>query len=357
MGRALLLAERSLGLVSPNPAVGAVISRDGVIVGEGWTQPPGQLHAEVMALQQAGDKAAGAVLYTTLEPCCHQGRTSACVPAIIDAGISKVHAAMVDPNPLVSGKGLMQLNEAGIYTLVGEGECEARKLTEAYLKFITTGLPFVTAKFAMSLDGKIATRSGDSQWITGHEARRYAQVLRATSDAIMVGINTVIVDDPLLTARDETGRPLERQPLRVVVDSNGRLSNSAKLLSQPGQTLVAVADPGMSKSMDLANINVEVKSISGTDGLVDLIELIRILGSERDVTSIFVEGGGSLLGSLFDLSLVDKVVAFVAPVVIGGREAISPVEGKGIETMAETLRLQRVDVLRLDSDIAIVGYR
>jgi len=357
MERALSLAERALGSVSPNPSVGAVIVKDGVIVGEGWTQPPGQAHAEVMAVRQAGEKSAGAALYTTLEPCCHQGRTPPCVSAIVDAGVSEVRAAMIDPNPLVAGKGLSQLNEAGIKTLVGEGEKEARKLTEAYRKFITTGLPFVTAKFAMSLDGKIATRAGDSQWITGDEARRYAHGLRATADAIMAGINTIVADDPQLTARDDSGHPLDRQPLRVVVDSKGRLPEKATLLSQPGRTLVAVAGVDSSTRARIEGSDAEVERVPATDGSVDLMELVRRLGSERDITSLLVEGGGTLLGSLFDRGLVDKVVAFVAPTIIGGRGAVSPVGGEGVETIADALRLERVEVLRFGIDVAMVGYR
>jgi len=357
MERALSLAERALGSVSPNPSVGAVIVKDGVIVGEGWTQPPGQAHAEVMAVRQAGEKSAEAALYTTLEPCCHQGRTPPCVSAIVDAGVSEVRAAMIDPNPLVAGKGLLQLNEAGIKTLMGEGEKEARKLTEAYRKFITTGLPFVTAKFAMSLDGKIATRAGDSQWITGPEARRYAHGLRATADAIMAGINTIVADDPQLTARDDSGHPLDRQPLRVVVDSKGRLPEKATLLSQPGRTLVAVAGVDSSTRARIEGSGAEVERVLATDGSIDLMELVRRLGSERDITSLLVEGGGTLLGSLFDRGLVDKVVAFVAPMIIGGRGAVSPVGGEGVETIADALRLERVEVLRFGIDVAMVGYR
>jgi diaminohydroxyphosphoribosylaminopyrimidine deaminase/5-amino-6-(5-phosphoribosylamino)uracil reductase len=357
MDRALSLARRALGSVSPNPAVGAVIVRDGVVVGEGWTQPPGQAHAEAVALRQAGEKAAGAVLYTTLEPCCYQGRTPPCVRAIVDAGVSEVRAAMMDPNPQVSGNGLSQLDEAGIKTLVGEGEEEARKLMEAYLKFITTGLPFVTAKFAMSLDGRIATRAGDSKWITGVAARRYGHGLRATSDAIMAGINTIAADDPQLTARDDSGRPLERQPLRVVVDSRGRLSEDARLLLEPGRTLVAVADVDSSTRGRLEGAGAEVEHVPAGDGSVDLAELVRRLGAERDITSLLVEGGGALMGSLFDRGLVDKVVAIVAPTIIGGRGAVSPVGGVGVETMADALRLERVEVLRFGGDLAIVGYR
>ncbi len=349
MRRALLLARRALGSVSPNPAVGALVVRDGEIVGEGWTQPPGQAHAEIVALRQAGDRARGATLYVTLEPCSHFGRTPPCADALIAAGIAEVRAALVDPNPLVNGGGIARLRDAGIRTHVGECEEEAREIIEAHVKHKTTGLPFVTAKFAMSLDGKIATRSGNSKWITGEEARRYVHELRAMSDAIMVGVNTVIADDPQLTARDAEGKPLARQPLRVVVDSSGRTPKNARMFGEPGKTLIATTRE------NLAWAGAETMLVPPRDGLVDAGELLKTLG-KRDVTSVFVEGGGTLLGALFDGRLVDKVIAFVAPVIIGGREAPSPVGGEGVERMADALRLQRVRVTQFGRDVAITGY-
>ena len=222
MRRALSLARRSLGGVSPNPSVGAVVVNGGAVVGEGRTEPPGGRHAEVVALEQAGEAARGGVMYVSLEPCNHHGRTPPCVDAILEAGIAEVHAAISDPNPSVAGGGAAALRDAGVKVVVGERAAEASTLLEAYLKWVTTRRPFVTAKFAMSLDGKIATRSGDSQWITGERARQHVHELRAASDAVMVGVGTVLADDPLLTARDRTGRPLARQPLRVVVDTRGR---------------------------------------------------------------------------------------------------------------------------------------
>ena len=356
MERALALAWEALGSASPNPAVGAVVVKDGRVVGEGCTRPPGQPHAEIVALRQAGNDAAGAVLYTTLEPCCHYGRTPPCTDAIIAAGISEVHSAVVDPSPLVSGKGHSTLKEAGIRTVAGEGESEARKVMEAYLRFITTGLPFVTAKFAMSLDGKIATRTGDSRWISGEESRRYAHRLRATSDAVMVGVNTVIADDPRLTARNDSGEPLDRQPTRVVVDSRGRTPTDARLLSEPGRTVVAVAGAEESAVDRLSSAGAEVERVAGADGSVDLAELLSWLGRGRDITSLLVESGGTLLGSLFDQRLVHKVVAFVAPTVIGGRDAPTPVGGTGVQKAADALRLERVEVLQLGGDVAMIGY-
>ena len=355
MERALELARLALSSASPNPAVGAVVVSGGRVVGEGWTQPPGEAHAEVMALAQAGPRASGASLYVTLEPCGHFGRTPPCTQAIIDAGIAEVHAAMIDPNPLVSGGGLSLLRDAGIGTEVGEGEEQARELVEAYVKFITTGLPFVTAKFAMSLDGKIATRTGDSKWITGEEARRYVHELRAASDAIMVGVNTVIADDPQLTARDDSGRPRERQPLRVLVDSTGRTPPESRLLTEPGRTLLVSAGVDDATRHRLTSAGAEVVSIPSEDGTVDLGTLLECLG-QRQATSVLVEGGGTLLGSFFDRGLVDKVVAFVAPTIVGGAEAPSPVAGLGVEKMAAANRLHRGKVMHFGSDIALIGY-
>ena len=350
MRRALSLARRSLGGVSPNPAVGAVVVNGGAVVGEGRSEPPGGRHAEVVALEQAGAAARGGVMYVSLEPCNHHGRTPPCVDAIVNAGISEVHAAIADPNPLVAGDGAAALRAAGVKVVVGERAAEASTLLEAYLKWVTTRRPFVTVKFAMSLDGKIATRSGQSQWITGERARQHVHELRAASDAVMVGVGTVLVDDPLLTARGRRGKPLERQPLRVVVDSRGRASPGARLFSQPGPVLVATA----AESRQVAGA--ETVSRALPNGAVDLDWLLEYLGSERHVASVLVEGGETLLGSMFDLDLVDKVVAFVAPTIIGGDEAPTPVGGLGVGTMSAALRLERTKVRRFGRDTAIIGY-
>ena len=242
MEQALSLAKLALGQASPNPAVGAVVVEDKKIMGQGYTQPPGSHHAEVLALKQAGEKARGGVLCVSLEPCCHYGRTPPCTKAIINAGISEVHIAMLDSNPLVSGRGKAELEREGIKIYVGEHEEEAKEINEAYIKFITTGMPLVTAKFAMSLDGKIATRSGDSHWITGKEARRQVHNLRYVNDAIMVGVNTVLADNPQLTTRccGGTGGKAKKQPLRVIVDGKGRTPLTARLFGEPGSTLIAL---------------------------------------------------------------------------------------------------------------------
>ncbi|MBF8267882.1 MAG: ribD [Dehalococcoidia bacterium] len=355
MQRALELAREAVGLSSPNPPVGALVVKDGRIVGEGHTLPPGQAHAEVIALRQAGEQARGATLYTTLEPCCHFGRTPPCTRDIIGAGIAEVRMALIDPNPQVNGKGLAELKEAGIRTYLDMESDEAREIAEAYIKFITVGLPLVVAKFAMSLDGKIATTSGDSQWITSEESRRYARELRRRFDAVAVGIGTVLRDNPKLTARDREGESHERQPLRVVIDSSARTSPAAQLLQEPGPVLVATARAPKNMEKALRAAGAQVLSIAAPDGSVDLRALLKALG-EREITSLLVEGGGTLLGSFFDLGLVDKVVAFLSPVILGGRDAPSPVEGAGVPTMAEAMRLKRTRVEVLGQDVLVTGY-
>ena len=355
MERALTLARGALGSTSPKPSVGAVVVKDGQIVGEGWTQPPGGEHAEAMALRLAGPLASGATLYTTLEPCNHFGSTPPCTEAIIKSGIAEVHASLPDPNPHVQGGGIKRLEEADIRCIKGENQGEARQIIEAFTKHISTGNPFVTAKFAMSLDGKTAAGSGDSKWISGEESRRFVHQLRSEVDAVMVGINTALADDPQLTARDSQGAPLSRQPLRVVVDSNGRLPGDARMLSEPGETLIVTSNSG-DRAPDPVNRNgTTFVQLPDSNGRVDIGALLKLLGT-RDITSVLVEGGGTLLGSLFDSGLVDKVVAFVAPVIIGGNNAPSPVGGAGIENMADALRLNGVEISRFGSDVAVIGY-
>ncbi len=358
MEQALSLAKLALGQVSPNPAVGAVVVKNDIVVGQGYTQPPGSWHAEVVALKQAGKEARGGVMYVTLEPCCHYGRTPPCTQAIIAAAIAEVHVAMLDANPLVSGRGKDELERGGIKVYLGEHEEEAIKINEAYTKFITTGMPFVTAKFAISLDGKIATKSGDSKWISGDEARKYVHNLRYTSDAIMAGVNTVLVDDPRLTARSCGGKggAARKQPLRVIVDGKGRMPLTAQLLSEPGKTLLALGKfVTPEEKATFAQVGAELLELPLEGGLVDLGKLLKALG-ERQITSVLVEGGGILLGSLFDCKLVDKVIAFIAPIIIGGREAKTAVSGKGVDKVVDSLKLERVSLEKLGEDLMVSGY-
>ena len=355
---ALSLARLAMGYTSPNPAVGAIVVKNGVAIGMGYTQPAGSDHAEVMALRQAGDEARGATMYVTLEPCSHYGRTPPCTQAIIDAGISEVNIALIDPNPQVSGRGISKLNESGINTHLGAYQQEAYEINEAYIKHITTGLPFVIAKFAMSLDGKIATKSGDSKWITNDEARKYVHNLRHTMDAIMVGVNTIIIDNPHLTARGCGGKGGvgKAQPLRLVVDSKGKVSLGAHIFEPPGEVLLAVVEPfDPQKKEEFTQAGTEVIEVPGRDGLVDIGELLRVLG-QRNIVTILVEGGGKLLGSFFDYGLVDKVYAFIAPVIIGGREAKTAVGGNGVAKITEALRLSQVSIKSFGDDMLVSGY-
>jgi diaminohydroxyphosphoribosylaminopyrimidine deaminase/5-amino-6-(5-phosphoribosylamino)uracil reductase len=358
MEQALKLARLALGEVSPNPAVGAVIVRGEEIVGEGFTQPPGQDHAEIVALKQAGDKSRGAVMYVTLEPCCHFGRTPPCTKAIIAAGIREVHIATLDDNPVVFGHGKSELEDAGIEVHVGERREAARELNEAYFKYVNTGLPFVTAKYAMSLDGKIATRTLDSKWISNEDSRHFSHTLRHASDAIMAGVGTVVSDNPRLTARGCAGRggTSHKQPMRVIVDSTGRTPLDSCMFAEPGKTLIATGGAvPESRQEAFRQVGAEVAQLPGKDNRVNLQALLKHLG-ERQVTSVLVEGGGTLLGSLFDAGLVDKVVAIVAPMVIGGAAAKTPVAGLGVEKIAQAPRLENVRVSQFGDDTVITGY-
>lgn len=356
MLQAIELAAKGRGRTSPNPMVGAVLVRDGYILAEGYHRRAGGPHAEVEALRKAGLSARGATLYINLEPCCHWGRTPPCTQAIIDAGVAQVFMAMLDPNPLVNGKGKAELEAAGIVTHVALCERQARRLNEAFIKHITTGRPFVTAKFAMSLDGKIATHSGESRWITGSVGRERAHTLRDASDAIMVGVNTVLADNPRLTTRLD--KPDVHHPLRVVVDTRGRMPLEAQMLTsgQPAHTLVTTTElMPEEKRRQLEERGARVLILPLKEGRVDLAALIDALG-DMEVVSLLVEGGGTILGSLFSEGLVDKVLAFIAPKIIGGAEAPTPVEGAGIERVADALQLEDVEVERLGADILISGY-
>lgn len=361
MARALKLARETTVRVSPNPAVGAVIVKDGQVVGEGRFEGAGTRHAEVAAIANAGDAARDATLYVTLEPCCHQGRTPPCADAVIEAGVAEVYLSHVDPDDRVSGRGKAKLESAGIRVDVGDGEAEARRMNEAYLKHRSSGLPFVIVKFAASLDGKIAATSGDSNWVSGPQARGWAHQLRSRIDAIAVGVNTILVDDPRLTARpqDADGRdlPVERQPLRVVLDSRGSTPRQANVLGCEGQTLIATTEASPEawrREMEEAGARATVLP-ADDDGHVSLPALLKQLG-ESDVLTLLVEGGGILLGSFFDQGLVDKVQAVIAPTIIGGEAAPTAVAGRGASRMAEAMRLQEVTMEQLGEDVLVTGY-
>jgi diaminohydroxyphosphoribosylaminopyrimidine deaminase/5-amino-6-(5-phosphoribosylamino)uracil reductase len=356
MALALAEARRARGTTSPNPAVGAVVVRDGRVVGRGATRPPGGPHAEVVALAEAGARARGATVYVTLEPCNVHGRTPPCTRALIAAGVAEVRCALVDPDERVRGGGIAELRAAGIRVIVGEGAAEAARTLEDFLVHRTLGRPLVVAKFAASLDGRIASVSGDARWVSGPAARAWVHHERAALDAILVGSGTVLADDPLLTARPEDGPP-PRQPLRVVADSRGRIPPAARVLDgAEAPTLVATtATAPAAWRAAVAARGAEVLVLpAGPDGRVDLDALLRALGG-RGVMSVLVEGGATLLGALFDAGLVDKVQTVVAPLIIGGL-APAAVAGRGARTMAEALRLRDVSVERLGDDVLITGY-
>lgn len=352
---ALELAARGSGRTSPNPMVGAVVVKEGNIVGTGYHLQAGTPHAEIHALNQAGDSARGATLYVTLEPCCHQGRTGPCTEEVIKAGISRVVVATADPNPLVSGSGIKKLRESGIKVTLGIMEEEARELNEVFNKYITTGLPYIVVKAAVSLDGKIATSTGRSKWITGPESRAYAHQLRDSCDAVMVGIGTVLADNPALTARIP-GRE-NRDPVRVILDSRARIPLDARVLSRSSAAPAIIA-----VTAEAPLIRIEALQRAGAEVLVvnngprvNLIELIKLLG-RKEITSILVEGGAGIHGSAFAARIVDKVIWFIAPKIFGGADTPGPVGGPGINETSEALGLERVKVCRLGEDICIEGY-
>jgi diaminohydroxyphosphoribosylaminopyrimidine deaminase / 5-amino-6-(5-phosphoribosylamino)uracil reductase len=357
MHEALALARRGAGTASPNPMVGAVVVADGRVVGRGFHPRPGEPHAEIFALRDAGAAARGGTLYTTLEPCAHTGRTGPCTDAIIAAGIRRVVAAMVDPDHQVRGAGIARLRAAGIETAVGTGDAEARRLNEAYVMHRTAGRPFVTAKWAMTLDGRIATRTGESRWISNEASRRHAHGLRAVSDAILVGVGTVLRDDPALTARPAGHHVVDAdRPRRVILDSRLRTPAGARVLAADGVPVI-VATTGASAPearRALAARGAEVLMCDGPDERVDLGRLLREL-AHRGVLSVLVEGGATVHGAFFDAGLVDKIVAYVAPLLVGGRAA-GPVGGAGVAAMIEARRLRPAAITTLEGDVLIEAY-
>lgn len=356
MQQALSLAREGAGFVSPNPLVGCVIVKDSQVVGQGYHQRFGGPHAEVYALQEAGARAQGAVLYVNLEPCCHTGKTPPCVDAVIQAKIGRVVAAMRDPNPLVAGGGVARLQQAGIPVTIGVCEAEAGVLNEAFVKYVTTGRPFVTLKCAMSLDGKIATHTGASQWITGPEARAEVHRLRHAVDALLVGIGTVLQDNPLLTTRlpDRQGV----NPLRVIVDSALRLPPQARVatVTTDCRTLVATtASASPAQQQRLCEQGVEIVVLPAyDDGRVDLEALLCYLG-ERKIASLLVEGGATLNATLLRRRLVEKGLFFIAPKIIGG-DGLSVIGACGIANMEQVLCLRDSSSHRIGEDFLVQAY-
>ena len=356
MRSALELAAGGTGWVSPNPLVGCVIVNSGEVVGRGYHQRFGGPHAEVHALREAGNRAKGAVLYVTLEPCCHTGKTPPCVDAILQARLGRVVAAMRDPNPRVDGGGLSRLESAGVEVTVGVCEAEAQRLNEAFIKHIITRRPFVTSKSAITLDGKIATRSGASRWITGEAARAAGHQLRHANDAILVGIGTAVQDDPQLTAR-LPGQP-GANPLRIVVDSTLRLSPGAQVadVTAERRTLIATterAEGAKVKTLEARGVEV-IRLPACGDGRVNLDALYAVLGG-RGIASILVEGGAVLTAALLRQRLIDKMVFFVAPKIIGG-DGVSAFGPCGIDTMEQALSLRDLTSRKVGDDLMLQAY-
>ena len=353
MRRAIELAERGVGFTNPNPMVGAVIVKGGKVIGEGWHERCGEWHAERNAFRNCTVPAEGATMYVTLEPCCHYGKTPPCTEAIIEHGIARVVVGMEDPNPLVAGKGIALLREAGIEVVCGVEEEALREQNRVFLKYISTKLPWVAMKTAMTLDGKIATRTGDSKWITGAEARAYVHELRHRFMAIVVGIGTAVADDPLLNCRIE-GRGV-RQPIRVVVDSNARLSLDSQLVKTAGEYRTIVAHTCFApeeRVKALREIGVEMLLCKEKEGLVDVRNLLELLG-QSGIDSILLEGGGSLNYTFLSEGLADELYAFIAPKIVGGMNAKTPVEGAGMEKMADAINLELENVLNVGHDVLL----
>ncbi len=355
MAMALELAAKGAGRVSPNPMVGAVVVRNGRMVGQGYHQVVGGPHAEVHALDDAGDKAVGATLYVTLEPCNHHGRTPPCTEKILGAGVKRVVVAMADPNPGVRGGGNAYLQAHGLEVTCGILEQEARRLNESFIKFIQTGQPFVVLKMAATLDGRIATSRGDARWVTGDRARRVVHRMRHSMDAIMVGIGTVRADDPELTTRmpDDDGI----DPIRLVLDTHLSMSPGARMLSRKSDAptyLVCGPETDQVRRKALSDAGARILELPLREGRIDMAHLVKRLG-EMEISSLLIEGGAAVAGSALRSGIVDKVALFLAPKLLGG-DGIPMCTGPGPEWMKQALNVENPTVERVGADILIQGY-
>lgn len=355
MARALALAAKGTGQVSPGPLVGSVITTsEGEVIGEGFYVYEDVKHAETVALEQAGDKARGATAYVSLEPHAHFGRTPPCTDALIAAGIKRVVAPIEDPNPKVSGRGFDHLRSAGLEVSSGPMACEAKKLNEKYFHFMKTGRPFVHLKLATSLDGKIATRTGDSRWITGKESRARAHELRHEYDVILIGAGTALADNPLLT--DRSGRPRRNPLTRVVLDERLQTDPESQLVQTVSEAPVLIFT---GESLDTRSAGVlqarGVEIVSDSFKGRDLMAVMEELG-KRSHQSVLIEGGATVAGNLTDAGLVNKVTFFLAPVIIGGRDAPSAIGGYGAERLIDALELVDVEMIQRGRDIELTGY-
>ncbi len=353
MRLALKLASRAQGETSPNPMVGALVVKNGRIVGRGYHKKAGLPHAEVVALEDAGERAHGAVLYVTLEPCVHFGRTPPCVERIITSGIKKVVIGMADPNPLNNGKGIHILKQHKIEVEVGFLEDDLRRLNEVFIKYITKKMPFVTVKVAQSLDGKIATKSGDSKWITSDVSRSHSHRIRKNYDAIVVGVNTVLRDNPRLNTWFS-----KHQPAKVVIDSHLSISQKANIFSSPGEVIIITLpiSPGQeTENRKILSSKAQILNVKEKGGQINLRSTLRKL-IQLGITNILVEGGGTLIGSLFDERLVDKILFFISPKIIGGKDSISSVMGEGVTRIDRAIKLRNIKFRRLGEDFLVEAY-
>lgn len=353
MRLAMQLAGNAIGRTSPNPLVGAVIVKDNRVVGCGWHRKAGTPHAEVHALNQAGELAQGADVYVTLEPCAHYGKTPPCAKALVEAKVKNVYGGLLDVNPKVAGKGFKILEDAGIHVEYGFLQDELRKQNEVFFKWIEHKKPFIVLKAAMTLDGKIATATGQSKWITNETSRAYGYKLRDIYDGIMVGINTVIEDNPMLTVRVDGGK----NPIRIVVDSSLKIDINANVVQdKSAKTIIATTDKAnKDKILKLQAQDVDVIVVDKDENdKVDIEKLLNILG-QQNICSILVEGGATLSGSFVAKKLVDKVYFFIAPKIVGGKEAKTPVAGTGILNLQEALALKDIQIEKLEEDILIIG--
>ncbi len=353
MRRALRLAERGRGRTSPNPMVGAILVKDGRVVGEGYHAKAGEAHAEIIALERAGEEARGATLYLNLEPCAHFGKTPPCAPRVVEEGVKRVAIGMQDPNSLVRGKGIEILRKAGLDVVVGILEEECRRLNEAFCKYILQKVPFVILKVAATLDGKIATRSGDSKWISGEASRRLVHRLRNQVDGILVGIGTVLKDNPLLTTRFRGGK----DPYRIVLDSRLRIPEEAKVIgTSPSKVIIAVTESASRERIEkFEKKGVRILIFDSKEGRVDLKSCLSKLG-EMGIMSLLVEGGSHINGSFLDEGLIDKLLLFLSPKVIGDQQAPGIFGGKGVSDLQEAVALKEIMSKKIGEDILLQGY-
>lgn len=350
MGLALELAEKGCGWTAPNPMVGAIIVKDGRVIGQGWHQRYGQAHAERNALAACTESPRGATLYVTLEPCCHHGKQPPCVDAILEAGIRRVVVGSADPNPLVGGNGVRILRERGVEVTQGVLQKACDQLNQVFFHYIRTGRPFVVMKYAMTMDGKIATYAGASKWVTGEQARAHVQLQRHRYTAIMAGVGTVLADDPLLTCRLKGGK----NPARIICDSRLRTPLTAQVVATAGQapTIIATCCPQRERYAPYEAAGCQVLKVGEKDGRVDLHSLMERLGHEG-IDSILLEGGGTLNWSALEAGIVQKVLAYIAPKLFGGESAKTPVEGQGFPSLAGAVLLKDSRVIQLGVDFLI----